>query len=152
MNFDNIGPATRIVPLGSGAAEVSGLSLRKCFELLGAYPYVASFVSGGQIDVARMLFEGPEIALAIFALSEPRPARRRFWQRAVPGGGDIISVFDTAAAGQQLGALASIVDLTFKGGERALPFLQSLLAAPPPEAVPETPSESLAEPSSTSSP
>jgi hypothetical protein len=84
--------------------------------------------------------KGPEMALAIFALGVVGPARPRFWRRRqLPSTMTICSAkFDQAAAGQQLDALADIVDLTFEG-QRGRPFLTK--ASPPRPAASAAPSQ-----------
>jgi hypothetical protein len=126
----SIAPATRTVALGRAAVEVGGLSLRKLTQLVAAYPDLIGFVAGGKIDVVNLLARGPEMALAIFAVGLVGPAQRRFWQRGQLRMSDdkMLAAFDKAAAGQQIDAIDAIVDLTFRG-ERAGPFLTSLLAA-----------------------
>lgn len=150
MNLANIGPATKTVALGGAAVEVSGLSLRKLTQLIGAYPQLVGFLAGGKVDVTAILVEGPDMAMAIFSLGVVGPARRRFWSRRVPMVDEgMLAAFDQAAAGRQMEALASIFDLTFKGGERALPFLKMFVA--PLAAVPEPDAPPPSEPSPTPS-
>jgi hypothetical protein len=158
MDLVAISPVTRTVPLGRGAVEVTGLSLRKLTGLMAAYPELVPLAAGGEVNLARLLVEAPESALTIFSLGlqgAGRPLRRRllFWRRpeAAVDEAALLAAFDLAPAGQQLDALGTIIDLTFKG-ERAVPFLKAVAAAmtrPRPEA--STPPEPMPSPSDGSS-
>lgn len=135
MDLVAISPITKTVPLGRGAVEVTGLSLRKLTGLMVAYPELAQLAAGGEVNLPQLLIQAPESALAIFSLGlmgAGRPLRRRLlsWGTEAPVENDanLLRAFDQAPAGQQLDALGAIVDLTFKG-ERAVPFLKSVVAA-----------------------
>lgn len=159
MNLLAISPATKAVALGSAAVVVSGLSMRKLAGLIVAYPDLVGFVVGGKLDVAALLEQAPDAALAVFSLGVVG-RHRSLWSRPVllitDGNDDLLKAFDAAPAGQQIEALGAIFDLTTKGGDRALPFLKAVLARPaadpgpapiptPPEPAPpsETPAESM---------
>lgn len=134
MNLHNIAPATKAVPLGRGAVEVTGLSLRKLENLVVDYPELVSLAVGGKVDLASFIVRAPDASLAIFSLGCVRAARRRWWwgwwRRATTlDDAALMKAFDQAPAGQQVGILAAIVELTFSGGERAAPFLKRLAAA-----------------------
>lgn len=130
MDLVNIAPATKTVALGSATVEVTGLSLRKCTLLIVSYPDVATLVLGGNIDIGTLIATAPEAALAIFSLGVV--GRPRSWRRpaALIAEEDFCPAFDMAPAGQQIEIISTIYDLTIKGGERAVPFLRSLLSAP----------------------
>lgn len=152
MDLQSIAPATRTVALHGAAVEVTGISLRKLTQLVGAYPELIGFLGAGGVDVASLLVKGPEMALAIFALGLVGPARKRFWQRRALriSNDDLLAAFDDAAAGEQIDALADIVDLTLRG-QRGRPFLQSLAAATRPQDLAETQEETRSTPTPASS-
>jgi len=130
MDLASIAPATKTVALGSAAVEVTGLSLRKLTQLVVEYPSLLSFVAGGTADFAEMLVGAPNMALAIFSLGVVGPARPRWRLAAIRISEDsLLTAFDRASTGQQLEILATIVDITFKGGERAVPFLRSVIGS-----------------------
>lgn len=129
MDIVSIAPATRTAALGRAAVEVSGLSLRKLTQLIVEYPDLLAFAGGGKVDLLGLLSRAPEMALAIFAVGVVGPARPRWWRLSQPmSEEDLLRAFDRAATGQQLDALADIVDMTFEG-TRGTPFLRSVLAA-----------------------
>jgi hypothetical protein len=160
MDLVAISPVTKTVPLGRGAVEVTGLSLRKLTGLMAAYPELVPLAAGGEVNLARLLVEAPESALTIFSLGlqgagRPRRQRLLFWRKeaAAPLQDDanLLEAFDAAPAGQQLDALGAIVDLTFKG-ERAIPFLKAVAAAMTrPRQEASTPPEPMPSPSDGSS-
>ncbi|HMF50552.1 MAG TPA: hypothetical protein VK603_18000 [Candidatus Saccharimonadales bacterium] len=163
MDLISLSPATKTVALGSAAVEVSGLSLRKLTQLVSAYPDLLGFVAGGTTDIARLIINAPNMALAIFSVGVVGPARPRLWRRwhSTLNDDDLLKAFDNAATGQQIEIIATIVDVTFKGGERAVPFLRSVIGSlvtstpnskpePEPSAAPNE-SETREEPMPTSS-
>lgn len=130
MNLVAISPATKTVALGGAAVEVTGLSMRKLTQLIVAYPELVGLAAGGRIDIAPIILKGPEMGLAIFSLAVLGPARVRFWQNLQTIKHEhMLAAFDKASAGQQIEILGAIVDLTFKGGERAVPLLRSVAAS-----------------------
>lgn len=148
MDIVAISPVTKSVALGSAAVEVTGLSFRKLVHLAVGYPEFLPLVAGGNANLAKLLFDAPELALAIFSVGVVGPARRRglrFWkadEAMVRDDAKLLAAFDAAPAGQQIDALGTIYDLTFKG-ERAIPFLKMVGEAlkqnqpTPPEPGPE---------------
>jgi hypothetical protein len=133
MDLSAISPSTRTVALGRATVEVAGLSLRSLTQLIAAYPALVGLAIGGKVDLTSLVLKGPEMGLAIFSLGVVGPAQpnflARFWRRRQSIADDnLIETFDNAATGQQLDALADIVELTFRG-ERGVPFLKGLLAA-----------------------
>jgi len=141
MDLASIAPATKTVALGSAAVEVTGLSLRKITQLIVKYPELLA-LAAGKVELSNLIMSAPESALAIFALAVVGPSRHRWWQRQMTAAleateDSMIRAFDEAATGQQLDALAIIVDLTFKG-ERGIPFLKSLIGSPRPNSMPNS--------------
>jgi len=151
----SIAPATKAVALGSAAVVVTGLSLRKLTQLIVAYPDLVGLVTGSRIEIAALLEQAPDGALAIFSLGVVGRARPKWWRAATAmmsdTEDDLVAAFDAAPSGQQIEILGTIFDLTFRGSERAIPFLKTLLVpAPAPESpvppqppTPETPVSSM---------
>lgn len=143
----SIAPATKTVALGSAAVVVTGLSLRKLTQLIVAYPDLVALATGGRIEIAALLGQAPDGALAIFSLGVVGRARPKWRAASVLMSGDdddLVDAFDAAPSGQQIEILGAIFDLTFKGSERARPFLKTLLA-PKPEPASQDPSQSTPE-------
>lgn len=126
MDLTSIAPARKTVALGSAAAMVTGLSLRKLTRLIGEHPALLGFAGSGDIDIASLVVSGPDMALAIFAEGLIGPAKPRGLWRSSLDGSAPLAAFESAPAGQQIDALATIYDLTFRG-ERAAPFLRNVI-------------------------
>jgi hypothetical protein len=127
MDLQSIAPATKTVPLGSGAVEITGLSIRKLTQLVLRFPDLLVFAAG-QMDLPALMAAAPDAMLAVFAVGFVAPVKPRFWEfwKRFRDEAAILGAFDAAPTGQQIDILTRMFEITF-AGESARPFLAGVL-------------------------